>query len=278
MARQTKASVTIVDVLPPVPDKARAFVTDGIEQELVDARRQRLEDIARTRGGRVDTKLIRGAPAVALSEEVERSGFDLLVRGHGVKDKKPRPFGPIDMGLLRHCPCPVWLVGPTSPTRPRPRRIAAAIDAGCNTAEEAALNRAILRVAMTVGAAIDADVTAVYVWAVFGAELLDNRMTEAQLAEYVAGAEAAARADLDKFTGELDAGETRPKTALLEGDPQEKLPAYLHAHHIDVVVMGTIARGGLAGYVIGNTAERMLSALRESVLAIKPEGWKRHAS
>jgi nucleotide-binding universal stress UspA family protein len=37
--------------------------------------------------------------------------------------------------------------------------------------------------------------------------------------------------------------------------------------------MGTIARGGLVGMIMGNTAERVLRDLRCSVLALKPEGF-----
>jgi nucleotide-binding universal stress UspA family protein len=37
--------------------------------------------------------------------------------------------------------------------------------------------------------------------------------------------------------------------------------------------MGTVARGGIAGLLIGNTAERMLRKLPCSVLAVKPEGF-----
>ncbi len=42
---------------------------------------------------------------------------------------------------------------------------------------------------------------------------------------------------------------------------------------IDLVVMGTVARGGLAGLLIGNAAERMLRKLPCSVLAVKPDGF-----
>jgi len=43
---------------------------------------------------------------------------------------------------------------------------------------------------------------------------------------------------------------------------------------IDVVVMGTVARTGIAGLVMGNTAERVLRCLRGSVLALKPTGFR----
>jgi nucleotide-binding universal stress UspA family protein len=36
--------------------------------------------------------------------------------------------------------------------------------------------------------------------------------------------------------------------------------------------MGTVARTGIAGLVMGNTAERVLRRLHGSVLAVKPPG------
>jgi nucleotide-binding universal stress UspA family protein len=44
-------------------------------------------------------------------------------------------------------------------------------------------------------------------------------------------------------------------------------------HEIDLVVMGTVARSGLSGILIGNTAEKVLGKVRCAVLAIKPAGF-----
>jgi len=43
---------------------------------------------------------------------------------------------------------------------------------------------------------------------------------------------------------------------------------------VDIVVMGTIGRSGLAGVVMGNTAEKVFSAVECSVVAVKPEGFQ----
>jgi nucleotide-binding universal stress UspA family protein len=41
----------------------------------------------------------------------------------------------------------------------------------------------------------------------------------------------------------------------------------------DLVVMGTVARTGISGLIIGNTAEAILDQLMCSVLAVKPPGF-----
>ena len=42
---------------------------------------------------------------------------------------------------------------------------------------------------------------------------------------------------------------------------------------IDLLVMGTVCRTGLSGFIIGNTAEKVLSEVNCSVLTVKPEGF-----
>jgi len=42
---------------------------------------------------------------------------------------------------------------------------------------------------------------------------------------------------------------------------------------IELLVMGTVCRTGLAGLIIGNTAEKVLSEVNCSVLTVKPEGF-----
>lgn len=42
---------------------------------------------------------------------------------------------------------------------------------------------------------------------------------------------------------------------------------------VELIVMGTVSRSGIAGLLIGNTAEKVLRQVDSSVLAIKPEGF-----
>lgn len=48
----------------------------------------------------------------------------------------------------------------------------------------------------------------------------------------------------------------------------------VQTYRADLVVMGTVARTGVAGLIIGNTAEAILEQVNCSVLAIKPAGFK----
>jgi nucleotide-binding universal stress UspA family protein len=57
---------------------------------------------------------------------------------------------------------------------------------------------------------------------------------------------------------------------LVQGEPERALSHFIDRNGIDLVVMGTVARAGIRGLVMGNTAERVLQRLRGSVLAVKP--------
>jgi len=58
------------------------------------------------------------------------------------------------------------------------------------------------------------------------------------------------------------------------GQAQKEIPRLAKSLEADLVVMGTVARTGVAGLFIGNTAEAILEQIECSVLAVKPEGFE----
>jgi len=48
----------------------------------------------------------------------------------------------------------------------------------------------------------------------------------------------------------------------------------IEQHDIDLVVMGTVGRAGISGFITGNTAERLLPRIPCSLLAVKPSGFE----
>ena len=63
----------------------------------------------------------------------------------------------------------------------------------------------------------------------------------------------------------------RTRAHLVEGNPAKQIPRLAHALGADLVVMGALSRSGLQRVFIGNTAERVLGALKCDVLVVKPE-------
>ena len=76
-----------------------------------------------------------------------------------------------------------------------------------------------------------------------------------------------------KWTGEEIYESIHPNTHLSKGDARNVIPELAQELHADLVVMGTVARTGIPGLLIGNTAESILDQLDCSVLAVKPPGF-----
>jgi nucleotide-binding universal stress UspA family protein len=213
-----------------------------------------------------------GRPATALIHEVLRSGHDLLVRAHARDLSAPgeRPFGAVDMELLRTCPCPVLLVGPAAHAA-RPR-IAVAVNASVEGPEERALNMKIVETGLLMAELENGVPTIVHAWAPFAEHMIRSHSSDAVFAEYVEAARQRAVTDLAQLVASLS--DRHVRTALRRGEPEDVIPAYAVAEGVDLMVMGTVARGGIAGLLIGNTAERVLRKLPCSVLAVKPDGFE----
>ncbi|MFA5700357.1 MAG: universal stress protein, partial [Desulfuromonas sp.] len=69
-----------------------------------------------------------------------------------------------------------------------------------------------------------------------------------------------------------------PSFHLPKGPGKKMIPQLAEKLQVDLVVMGTVARTGISGLLIGNTAEAILDQLTCSVLAVKPADFKTEIS
>jgi nucleotide-binding universal stress UspA family protein len=245
-----------------------------VEQELVEHRTERLQSLAGgVHGVEVTTELLRGRPATALIQEVIASGHGLLVRSHDRDlEEPPRQYGAVDMELLRSCPCPVWLIG-RRPGPHSPCRVAAALNPNPDDGTEQQLNETVLEWSLMLKHVTGASLTLLHAWTAFGASVLRSRVPEHEFVAYIEAARRTAGDAMQTFTDAHAARLVDVSVQLLEGEPERAIPHFVEQNGIDLVVMGTVARSGVRGLVMGNTAERVLQRLRGSVLAVKPPGF-----
>jgi len=59
----------------------------------------------------------------------------------------------------------------------------------------------------------------------------------------------------------------------LKGHPETVIPNFVETHAVDILVMGTVARSGIVGFLIGNTAENVMGRLGCTLLALKPDAY-----
>ena len=65
----------------------------------------------------------------------------------------------------------------------------------------------------------------------------------------------------------------KPQIYLINGDASNTVLSLVNDIGIELVVMGTVGRAGIPGWLIGNTAENILAQIDCSVLTVKPDGF-----
>jgi nucleotide-binding universal stress UspA family protein len=272
LASRCGATLTLVHVLPVVPAGAWRYLPPGSETDLVAERQVLLDRIAESRAGTglsIRSKVLRGSAAIALIQEVLTAGHDLVIRSHGRQRKGAfPPFGTTDLQILRKCPVPVWLVGPD--VRGRPRKVLAAVHANPDDRVETDLNIAIIELGLLIADLEHGGLTILQAWSAWGEELIAPRITAAEFSDVIETARRAASDDLRLVTSTFGPRLERCKVELVKGQPDEVITEYANDHAVDLVVMGSVARTGVTGWIMGNTAERVLRQLRCSVLTVKP--------
>ncbi len=219
--------------------------------------------------GKAFIEIIRHAQAV---------GADMVVKaGEPVTGVNRFLFSSTDQHLLRKCPCALWLHGAPGPAAPR--RVIAAVDVDTWDAAEpetlTALNRRVIETARAV-AAPEAEVIALHAWDAAGEGAVwafsDAKDGRKAADAYVREMRQMRDAALHDLVAPFDhAPPVIPR--LVRGAPEQVIAQTADALDADAVVMGTIARTGLGGVIIGNTAENTINALGRSVIAVKPEGF-----
>jgi nucleotide-binding universal stress UspA family protein len=257
------------------PYKKLTRVLRQERKTLIDQAVQTSRDSGQPARGR----LLEGKPFLNIIQEVLRSERDLvLFPDDQVPSLRSRLFGSTATHLLRKCPCPVWVLKPTAVRRGRLRfkRVLAAVNAATSQPTEESLNVKILELATSLAEREGADIHVVHCWSVYGESILaaprgplNTSEIESYLKDTRAKHQSALNALLTRF---FDEGHTIHKH-MLKGEPDNRIPEIAAKLAADVVVMGTVARTGINGVFIGNTAENVLQRIGRSVLAVKPDGF-----
>lgn len=83
-----------------------------------------------------------------------------------------------------------------------------------------------------------------------------------------------ARSEIDRLLAEVEPLPVPVEIHLSKGEPGLTVVGAVEKVKPTTLVMGTIARTGLSGMIIGNTAEQVLGMIKTSVIAVKPEGFQ----
>jgi universal stress protein E len=271
LARQNEAAVTLVDVVDAAQG-VRAWGSQGLvpemEEALTKAAAERLGQVAKLFDHvEPDIQIRSGVGFVEVIYQVYVGGHDIVLVGSHPRSTASARLDPTLAHLLRKCPSPVWVVDESH------RKGEVLVAVGPEYDDEArTLNRTLIEMGSSLAERIGSGLHLVHAWKVAGESLLFGSrvsISREQVDELISDAERMARDLIDSAVADVPLARDAD-IHLLHGRPEQQLVDIVEKLEPGVVVMGTVARKGIAGLIVGNTAERVLSTIDASLLAVKP--------
>ena len=283
IAKHNKSSLTIVDVIEKIPERMDDFLetvsVNQLENALVDDRLSEIKTSIKKYESRkrikANVEILIGKPQIEIIREVLRNNHDVVIKtAEGKSGTKEFFLGSIDISLLRKCPCPVWML---KPSRSRKySRVLAAIDPDPMDETASKLNESILDLARSVAKLEKSELHIVHAWSLFGEKALRGPRfgkNEAEIKKILRDTRSIHKEWVEKLLAKAGFDESEYKLHLIKGNPSVLIPKFAARQKIDLVVMGTVCRTGLPGFIIGNTAESVLNQVKCSLLTVKPAGF-----
>jgi len=289
LARKNQARLTVCAIVDTIPSEVRVGAIRITPRQVLDVatakKREWLEDTVNsvaTAGISIDKKVLIGKAFIEIVRQVLRNDHDLIIKCADVNSGlREMLFSSTDKHLMRKCPCPVWIINPTE--RQKYLRILAAVDQDPEEPVKDALNRQILEMSTSLALAEYSEVHIVHAWEVFGESILRSHKWDFSEADFEAmlEEEATDRQDwledlVTNYGTHADEDNTdtlKLQLHVVKGPAQYVVSELARELEVDLVVMGTVARTGVDGFFMGNTAENILGELDCSVLTIKPPGF-----
>lgn len=192
----------------------------------------------------------------------QAEGCGLVIKQHFPDNPlKKAILTPDDWKLLRYCPGPVLMVKTDTPWTGG--IILAAVDVGNSDAEHRTLHSGIVSHGYDIAALAKGTL---HVISAHPSPMLSAADPTFQLKETI---EARYREQCKAFQAEFEVSDDR--LHIEEGPADVLIPYTAEKLKAVVTVIGTIARTGLSGALIGNTAEVILDTLESDVLVLKPD-------
>jgi len=82
-------------------------------------------------------------------------------------------------------------------------------------------------------------------------------------------ARAFAQKQLDKLSAQVKKARVKSRAFVLEGAPAEEIVRFARGRRVDLIVMGTHGRAGLAKLFVGSVADRVVAAASCPVLTVR---------
>ncbi len=192
----------------------------------------------------------------------QAEGCALVIKQHRPDSPlKKALLTPSDWKLLRFCPCAVLMVKTEAPWAGGV--ILAAVDVGNADEEHRHLHASIIDHGYDIASLAKGRL---HVITAHPSPMLSATDPVYQLKETI---EACYREQCRAFQAQFDIDDEHLHVA--EGPADVLIPHMAHTLGAAVTVIGTVARTGISGALIGNTAEVVLDSLESDILVLKPQ-------
>jgi nucleotide-binding universal stress UspA family protein len=278
LARRTGAKVTLFDVVEPLESIVRSYIDivspEELTELLVEQRLDQLTELAQklqSKDVKISARVSVGKNFIEIIKAVISSKSDLLIK---VANDREHSFDSNDFHLMRKCATPVWII--KAKRSHSVIKILAAVDLTMEKhAQGRAQNRMIMDIASSLSQLENANLTLFSCWQLFGEQALRHgaftRVSTEKIDELLKIEESEYKESLDILVSEY--ANSNIEKRLQKGSPTLLIPEYVNINEIDIVVMGTIGRSGIPGFLIGNTSETVLQRINSSVITLKPAGF-----
>lgn len=282
LAIDNKAKLTIVDVQEDFSKDITDIVSASKLAELQSAstkskldRLIKIWESSRNENVKTKVKVLTGSPFLEIIKQVLVEKHDLVIKlAEEESGLKSKLFGTTDMHLMRKCPCPLWIIKPTR--KRKYNRIMAAVNPENDKYEKSDLNIKIMDLATSLANKENSELHIVHAWNFFDEVTLRGRrmnMPKDKADALIESVETVHKHRLTELLSKYDLKNIKHKVHLIRGKPSLYIPVIASDEKIDLIVMGTLARSGVSGLFIGNTAEEVLNRVDTSVLTVKPDGF-----
>ncbi|WP_208349595.1 universal stress protein [Pseudaestuariivita rosea] len=258
--------------LPDITGLSHKQIRDHLVQDLHDEILETLE----IRENDIPVEVGFGKLFFETIRYVLRHDIDLVLKSaeshHGLPGYF---FTSTDQHLLRKCPCPVWLQ--TRDQMPATQTAIAAVDVVPDGSCDA-LNARILQTAVDCVSSGPAEIHLTHIWQAPEAGMLwlwSNTPDPGYARQkYIRDIQDEHERALDQLIANQ---KTPPGISIIpqlhEGFARQKLVTLTNDLNADLLIIGSIARSGVPGVIIGNTAEDIINSTDCSVVTVKPPGF-----
>lgn len=217
-----------------------------------------------------------GMPQIEIISYVTDQKVDLVITepdtAHGIRRFF---YGTTTLALIRKCPCAMYVIKPEH--QHVHKKIMVAVDAVSTNPFAASFNDHLIQSGYDIATDMQAELHIVHAWESKIESAKNNPFfgsdSQADIQQTILKTKIEHTKAFEKLLNRQPFDLSSVYTHIIKGNPQTELAVFANKQKIDLVVMGSLEKVGIAGFFLGHTAESLINQIDCSILAFKPENF-----